>query len=77
MLKECQQHGYFRAETCPVCGQAGRFMMNDRELDHLGRVMTGVLRHFPEKYGLAVDAHGWVALPALVQAINGHHRGYH
>ncbi|MCI4317522.1 MAG: RNA 2'-phosphotransferase [Thermoplasmata archaeon] len=77
MLKECPQHGYFRAETCEVCGQAGRFLMNDREVDHLGRVMTGVLRHFPEKYGLAVDAHGWVSLPALVQGINGHHRGYH
>jgi putative RNA 2'-phosphotransferase len=51
--------------------------MNEREVDHLGRVMTGVLRHFPEKYGLAVDAHGWVSLPALVQAINGRHRGYH
>ena len=77
MLKECPQHGYFRAETCSVCGQGGRFLMNDREVDHLGRVMTGVLRHFPEKYGLAVDAHGWVSLPSLVQAINGHHRGYH
>lgn len=77
MLKECPQHGYFRAETCPVCGQPARFLMNDRELDHLGRVMTGVLRHFPEKYGLQVDAHGWVALPQLVQGINGHHRGYH
>ncbi|MGI0133237.1 MAG: RNA 2'-phosphotransferase [Thermoplasmata archaeon] len=77
MLKECPQHGYFRAETCPVCGQPSRFLMNDRELDHLGRVITGVLRHFPEKYGLAVDAHGWIELPKLVQAINGHHRGYH
>jgi putative RNA 2'-phosphotransferase len=51
--------------------------MNDRELDHLGRVMTGVLRHFPEKYGLTVDDKGWIVLPTLVQAIVGHHRGYH
>ncbi len=77
MLKECPQHGYFRAENCPVCGQPGRFLMNDRELDHLGRVMTGVLRHFPEKYGLTMDPHGWVSLPTLVQAIGQHHRGYH
>src|SRR5208282_4125083 len=41
MLKECAQHGYFRAEVCPVCGQPCRFLMNDRELDHLGRVLTG------------------------------------
>ena len=77
MLKECPQHGYFRDENCPVCGQGGRFLMNDRELDHLGRVMTGVLRHFPEKYGLAVDEHAWIELPKLVQAINTRHRGYH
>lgn len=77
MLKECPQHGYFRAESCPVCGQPGRFLMNDRELDHLGRVMTGILRHFPEKYGVAVDDKGWVPLPELVRAIGGHHRGYH
>jgi putative RNA 2'-phosphotransferase len=77
MLKECAQHGYFRAENCPVCGQPGRFLMNDRELDHLGRVMTGILRHFPEKYELTIDPKGWVELPKLVQSISGHHRGYH
>lgn len=77
MLKECSQHGYFRAEVCPVCSQPARFLMNDRELDHLGRVMTGILRHFPEKYGLTLSPQGWVDLPKLVQAISSHHRGYH
>lgn len=77
MLKECPQHGYFRAENCPVCGQPARFLMNDRELDHLGRVMTGILRHFPDKYGVSIDPHGWVELPKLVHAISSHHRGYH
>ncbi|HEV2166085.1 MAG TPA: RNA 2'-phosphotransferase [Thermoplasmata archaeon] len=77
MLKECAQHGYFREDACPVCGQPGRFLMNDHELDHLGRVMTGILRHFPEKYGLEMQPHGWIPLPQLVQAIVGRHRGYH
>jgi putative RNA 2'-phosphotransferase len=76
MLKECAQHGYFRADVCPVCQQPGRFLMNDRELDHLGRVMTGILRHFPEKYGLAVDPHGWIPLPDIVHAIGRQHRAY-
>ncbi|MGC2289929.1 MAG: RNA 2'-phosphotransferase [Thermoplasmata archaeon] len=76
MLKECEQHGYFRGDTCPVCGQSGRFLMDDRELDHLGRVVTGVLRHFPEKYGLQMDPHGWIALPQLVRNISNQHRGY-
>lgn len=77
MLKECPQHGYFRAEACPVCGQAGRFLMNDRELDHLGRVMTGILRHFPDRYGLTIDPHGWVSLPEMVRAIGRKHPAYH
>ncbi len=77
MLKECPQHGYFRAETCPVCGQPGRFLMNDRELDHLGRVMTGILRHFPDRYHLTVDSHGWIPIAQIVRAISQQHRGYH
>ncbi len=76
MLKECEQHGYFRGDACPVCGQSGRFLMDDRELDHLGRVVTGILRHFPEKYGLQMDPHGWIALPQLVRNISNQHRGY-
>jgi putative RNA 2'-phosphotransferase len=77
MLKECAQHGYFRAEACPVCGQAGRFLMNDRELDHLGRVMTGILRHFPDRYGLTIDPQGWIDLPEMVRAIGRKHPAYH
>jgi len=77
MLKECARHGYFRAETCPVCGEAGRFLMNDRELDHLGRILTGVLRHFPERYQLAMDPRGWVDLPDIARAIAQRHPMYH
>ncbi len=77
MLKECAQHGFFRAEVCPVCGQAGRFLMNDRELDHLGRVLTGILRHFPDRYGLEMESHGWVSLPAIVRAVSQKHPAYH
>ncbi len=77
MLKECAQHGYFRAEACPVCGQAGRFLMNDRELDHLGRILTGILRHFPDRYGLAVDAHGWIDAGEIARAISRRHPAYH
>jgi putative RNA 2'-phosphotransferase len=77
MLKECAQHGYFRAERCPVCAQSGRFLMNDRELDHLGRILTGILRHFPDRYELAMDPHGWVELPQIVRAISQRHPAYH
>ncbi len=76
MLKECEQHGYFRGAECPYCGQEGRFLMDDRELDHLGRVLTGILRHFPDRYELTMDEHGWVSLPQIVRAVSQRHRGY-
>ena len=76
MLKECAQHGYFRADVCPVCGQSGRFLMNDRELDHLGRILTGILRHFPDRYGLSIDPQGWISLPQTVRAISQRHPSY-
>lgn len=77
MLKECDQHGYFRADTCPVCGQPGRLLMNDHELDHLGRILTGILRHFPDRFHLTMDSHGWVSMPQIVRAISLQYRGYH
>jgi putative RNA 2'-phosphotransferase len=77
MLKECAQHGYFRSEACPVCAQPGRFLMNDRELDHLGRILTGILRHFPDRYGLQMEPQGWVSLPQIVRAISQRHPQYH
>jgi putative RNA 2'-phosphotransferase len=76
MLKECVQHGYFRGTNCPVCGDEARFFMDDRELDHIARIVAGILRHFPDRYGIPLDPHGWVPLPRLAQAIRYQHRQY-
>jgi putative RNA 2'-phosphotransferase len=76
MLKECLKHGYFRGANCPVCGDEARFFMDDRELDHIARILAGILRHFPDRYGLQVDPNGWVPIPVLVQAIRQQHRNY-
>jgi putative RNA 2'-phosphotransferase len=77
MLKECTQHGYFRAELCPVCGDEGRFLMNDEELDRLSRTMAGVLRHFPERFELKMDRQGFVDLRSFVNALQRKQRRYH
>jgi putative RNA 2'-phosphotransferase len=77
MLGKCDEHGYYRGETCPVCNTKGKFMMSDRELDSLGRIMAGVLRHFPEKLGVMVDGHGWVDISEFVEAIGGSRSGFH
>ena len=74
MLKECHSHGYFRDEFCPMCGSEAKFLMNDQEVDMLGRTMAGVLRHFPERYSLAVDKNGWIDLRDFLTALQSRNR---
>jgi putative RNA 2'-phosphotransferase len=76
MLGKCEEHGYYRGETCPVCSRKGKFLMSDRELDSLGRIIAGVLRHFPEKLGVAIDGHGWVDISEFVEAIGVSRSGF-
>ncbi len=76
MLGKCDEHGYYRGETCPMCKNKGKFLMSDRELDSLGRIMAGVLRHFPEKLGVSVDGHGWVDISEFVEAIGVSRSGF-
>ena len=76
MLSECEEHGYFRGETCPVCSKKGKFLMNERELNSLSRIIAGALRHFPEKLGLMMDGKGWVDLSSLIDAIGTSRSGF-
>ncbi len=76
MLKECQSHGFFRAELCPVCGEEGKFLLNDEEVESLGRMMAGVLRHFPDRFGLEMDAHGFVDLRDFLTAVQIRNRRF-
>ena len=76
MLSNCQEHGYFRGETCPVCGKKCKFLMNERELSSLSRIMAGALRHFPEKLGLMMDGKGWVEINELIEAIGTSRSGF-
>ena len=74
MLKECRSHGYFRDEFCPMCGSEAKFLLNDEEVDTLGRTMAGVLRHFPERYDLAMDKNGWIDLRDFITALQSRNR---
>ena len=76
MLKECRSHGYFREELCPVCGSDEKFLLNDQEVELLGRTMAGVLRHFPERYGLEMDAQGWVDMRDFITAVQIRNRRF-
>lgn len=76
MLKECRSHGFFRGNICPNCGSKAKFLLNDKELELLGRTMAGILRHFPERYGLDMDEHGWVDLRDFVTAVQIRHKKF-
>jgi len=76
MLGKCDEHGYFRGDVCPMCNTKGKFLMSDRELDSLGRIMAGVLRHFPEKLGVTMDGRGWVDISEFVEAVGGSRSGF-
>lgn len=76
MLSECEEHGYYRGETCPICGKKGKFLMNESELSSLSRIIAGALRHFPEKLGLMMDGKGWVDISSLIEAIGTGRSGF-
>jgi len=76
MLSECEEHGYYRGEACPVCNKKGKFLMNEKELNSLSRILAGALRHFPEKFGLMMDGKGWVDISSLIDAIGTGRSGF-
>ena len=67
MMRECEEHGYFRDEYCPVCGEEGKFIMNDYEVEKLGRTMAGILRH--GKFDLRMDDQGFVRIKEIVAVV--------
>ena len=77
MLGACLEHGYYRGERCPVCDTSGKFLMNDEEMESIGRLMAGLLRHFPEKFGLSMDQKGWVSLIDMIEAVKRRRRQFH
>ena len=67
MIRECEEHGYFRSERCPVCGEEGKFIMSDYEVEKVGRTMAGILRH--GKFGLPMDSEGYVSVRDVLNKI--------
>ncbi len=77
MIRECEEHGYYRDENCPECGERGKFIMSDEEMTNLGKTTAGLLRHFADKYGLDVDRRGWVDLEHYVKALRNRQKRFH
>ena len=76
MLAKCEEHGYYRSEFCPICNKKGKFLMDDNEMDRIGRTVTGILRHFPQNFGVNMDEHGFVSIEDMAQSIKRRKRGF-
>ncbi|MHB8360465.1 MAG: RNA 2'-phosphotransferase [Thermoplasmataceae archaeon] len=75
-LRSCREDGPFRGEICPMCGDEGRGLMHPDEIEGVSRILAGMLRHFPENYGVRMDPHGWVRIYTIVPAIRAQKRRY-
>ncbi len=73
-LKKCETHGYYRGDNCPICGAEGKFLMNDWEVTAVSRMLAGILRHFPHKFGVLLDDRGWAYISDIVRGIKRKHK---
>lgn len=72
MIRECEEHGYFRDKECPICGEEGKFIMSDFEVEKLGRRMAAVLRHGNGEPDM--DDQGFVDIRDIVSMVRGNDR---
>ncbi len=75
-LRYCSKDGPFRGLRCPVCGEDGKRLMFPDEVWSIGRILAGMLRHFPENYGIRLDSHGYARIYSIVPAIKSQKRRY-
>ncbi len=71
MIRECEEHGYFRDERCPICGEEGKFIMSDKEVERIGRTLAAILRH--GKFDPDMDDQGFVSMQEVVALVRGRH----
>lgn len=67
-IYRCRVCGAFTEERVH-CGVEGELLLSGKERVRLSKLMSGILRHFPEAVGLRLDREGFVAIPDLLDAI--------
>lgn len=65
-IRVCPAHGFYRGKKCE-CGYEGKLSIDKNRVDRLGRFISGILRHFPQKFDLKIDENGWADLDPLVE----------
>lgn len=72
-IRFCPEHGFYRGEKCK-CGAEGELILPKEKVEKLGKFISGVLRHFPDKFGLNMDENGWVNLESLARIVKRRYR---
>jgi putative RNA 2'-phosphotransferase len=72
-IRFCPEHGFYRGEVC-FCGARGEQILDKTRVEKLGRLISGILRHFPDRFGLEMDENGWVNFESLVRAVQRKYR---
>lgn len=67
-IRFCPVHGFYRGEFCQ-CGKKGEIILEKEKVEKLGRFISGILRHFPDRFGLNIDENGWVDFDSLVRVV--------
>lgn len=75
-LRSCPEDGPFRGPECPDCGKHGKLLMRENEIEGVGRILAGMLRHFPENYGVKLDDHGWIRIYNIIPVIRAQRKHF-
>jgi putative RNA 2'-phosphotransferase len=67
-IRFCPEHGFYRGEECK-CGTKGELILEKEKVERLGRFISGLLRHFPDRFDLQMDKNGWVNFESLVRVV--------
>jgi putative RNA 2'-phosphotransferase len=73
-IRFCPEHGYYRGVKCEICNFKGEVILDKEKVEKLGRFVSGVLRHFPQKFNLEMDENGWVDFEELSKIVSRKYR---
>ncbi|WP_290899120.1 RNA 2'-phosphotransferase [Ferroglobus sp.] len=66
MLGYCENCGYFE-EKC-ACGK-GRILLTQEKREAISKFLSGILRHFPDSFGIKLDKSGFADLEDVVRVL--------
>lgn len=66
-VRKCDDK-FYEGEECPVCGDTGVLVVDHDERRKASKFLSGLLRHFPEDYGVELDNRGWASTGDVLEA---------